>query len=829
LNAELLMLRNYLKVLFRNMRKDSFFSLINIFGLSIGMAACFFIFQYVYFESNYDHFNINSDRIYRVAISYSDNSEASPPSATNHPAVGPAMKADLPEVEDFARIVHSTVFMTAGSMISYKDREGNMKHFNEDRIYLADPSFLDIFSVPFIYGDSKNALSQPMSIALSKSTSEKYFGEGNSVGKTLVLNGKKLFVVSGVFKDIPENSHINFEMLISLKFMGENFGYNNWTWPEFYSYVLLEPDADPKKLERYFPRFLQKYMGEIMRSFNFTCQLHLQPITDIHLKSTYTNEPEPPGSAITVRILAISGVFVLLIAWINYINLSTAKSIERGLEVALRKVFGAKKSQLFLQFYVEALITSLLALLLAIIIVVTSFGLYIKLIGKNLGKAASSEALWKNENFWEVSGSIFLAGILIIGSASALKLAKLNPAALLKGKLGQLTTGISLRKVLVSFQFTLAVLLLGGTISVYNQLSFMRNRELGYSRDQILTVKAPIIKDSTFITKAARFKSELDKTPLITNVTWCSEIPGKVILARNNVWKVSEDEKNSVSSYLMEIDENFIPTLKIEILNGRNFISPDSSNVFKNTSTKVLINEKLRRTLLFKNNEEALDQNIYFRTQGRQVHGQIVGIVKNYHQRSLHEDYEPILYYYPNWNNWQYLAIHVNMSNLDQTLSTIESSYKELFPGNAFDFFFLDEYLNYQYKDDQVFGKVLSLFTFLAALVACLGLLGLSNYAIKIRGKEIGIRKLLGATIGGIVILFFKDFLRLVLLATIIATPIVYFVGNRWLNNYAFRTDLGWPVFVIPPLLLLVITFITISIQSAKAALTNPAATLRMK
>ena len=817
------MFKNYFKTAYRSLLKNKAFSLLNIFGLAIGMAACFFIFQYVHFETSYDRFHKNAKDLYRVPISYSGSFKGK--TASNHPATGPALKAEFPEVVDFARIVRPDLFMNA-STVTYKDAQGTVNSFNEDKMYIADQGFLTMFSFPFTEGDPKKALTTTNAVVISKSTALKYFGKENPMGKTIYLNKNFPLKVTGVFADVPENSHIRFNLLISFVTLGEKWGYDEWTWPEFYNYIQLRPGSDPSKLEAKFPALINKYIGAKMKELNFGCAFHLQPVTDIHLKSDYENEAGINGSDKEIYVLSIIGIFVLLIGWINYINLSTAKSMERAKEVGMRKVVGAGRLQLMFQFIIESFILNFIALCIAALLVLCLFPFFGSFIGKDLRHGLGS-GLWQAPWFWAASLAIFIAGSFIVGSYPAFVLSAFRPVLVLKGKFSQSGKGILLRRALVSFQFILSILLIAGTITVYRQLSFMRNQKLGYNKEQLLVVKAPAVYDSTFDQKMKYFTTELRKNPAVLNVGSSSEIPGKSILSRTGAYKSGEDKSHASGCYIMEMDENFLTTFQSGIAAGRDFKAQDTSSFFKKEKTRVLINEELARAMGYKDNESALNQDIYFQYGSIDHPGEIIGVVKNYHQRSLKEKYDPIMYVRPAYNYWKYFSLQMNTNNLGSSIASIEKLYKQTFLENPFEYFFLNDFFDQQYRSDQRFGRVFGLFTVLAIFISCLGLLGLSSFVVKLRTKEIGVRKVLGASVPSILMLFSKDFIKLVLIASAIAIPVVYFVAKRWLGNYAFRIELSWFIFLLPPILLLVVTLVTIGVQSLKAAVANPVKSLR--
>lgn len=824
------MLKNYFKIAYRTLLKNKAFSFLNIFGLAIGMAACFFIFQYVHFEQSYDHFNKHADNLYRVTISYSGSFSNLSPMATNHPAVGPAMKAEFPEVVNEVRIFDPILF-SSSLAISYKNRSGNMTAFNEGKMYVADSGFFSMFSYPLLAGNPATALSQPNAIVISQTTANKYFGKENPIGKTLYLNQKLPFSITGVFRDAPENSHLKFDMLISFKTVDNNNSFaSNWTWPEFYNYVQLAPGTDPKKVEAKFPAFIDKHLAAVLKQFSFGCAFHLQRVTDIHLRSALLKEPEVNGSEKEIYFLTIIGIFILTIAWINYINLSTAKSAERAKEVGLRKVVGSRRWQLVGQFITESFIVNLLALALAVLIALCCFPFFEPFVGKNMSNVYSSEGIWNTAGFWLVLSVIFIIGAFLVGSYPALVLSSFKPVDVLKGKFSRSGKGVFLRKALVSFQFILSLLLIGGSVTVYRQLDFMRSQDLGYNKDQVLVIKAPAVFDSLYVNKFALFISQLTANPAVNSVSLNSDIPGRSIIERNSVRKASEDASHNFITSVMQIDDHFIKTFQVKLVAGRNFRPNDTVDLNQTDirNIPVMINESLAKGLGFPNAEAALQQTVLLKIRVSELPCQIVGVLKDYHQRSLKETYDPIIYYCPaNYSNGNYFVLNMNTHNLQHDLATMKGTYNNIFPGTSFEYFFLNDYFNAQYKADQQFGKVFGLFTMLAIFIACLGLLGLSSFMIRLRTKEIGIRRVLGASVYSILALFSRDFVRMICLASLVAIPVIYYMAHKWLSNYAFHIGLGWYIFIVPPLLLIVISLAITVLQSTKAALNNPVNSLK--
>jgi putative ABC transport system permease protein len=533
------------------------------------------------------------------------------------------------------------------------------------------------------------------------------------------------------------------------------------------------------------------------------------------------------GSQRAIYFLSILGVFIIAIAWINYINLSTAKSMERAREVGLRKVVGATRLQLTAQFIFESLIINCIALLMAAMLVIVFTPYFEQFIGKHIGEAFIDSALWKRWYFWSIFFAVFIAGALQVGAYPAFILSSFKPIIVLKGKLLPTKGGISLRKALVAFQFVLSIILIAGTITMYSQLSYMRNQELGYKKDQLFVVKVPPPRDSTYHAQLSFFRSEIERNAAIGRMTSTRDIPGSRISGRNGVRKASEDKSKNTFIGLSEIDKDFIQVYQMKLAAGTNLPADELTNVFETKLAKVLINEALVTKLGYPNNQAALNERVIFTSWFGDINCEIVGVVKNYHQRSLKDQYEATLFYYFNQAVPTYFSMNVGTKDLSKNLAFIDALYKKVFPNDAYESFFLDEHFNKQYQADQQFGNIFGLFTILAIIVACLGLIGLSTYAIKLRTKEIGIRKVLGSTTYAIVYLFSKDFIQLVGIAAVVAFPIIYLGANEWLSNFAFHIKLSWFIFAGPPLLLLTISLLTIGWQSFKAALANPVNSLR--
>ncbi len=823
------MIRNYFKIAARSLAKNRFFSMIHIAGLAIGVAACLLIFQYVSFERSYDKFHDQAENIYRVPIRYSEGFSPFSKTAANHPALGPAMKRDFPEVEDFTRIM-DPINMGRKTALSYLNETGQRSTFIEEKTFIADSSFFTIFSFPFVSGSPTNALKKPNSIVLTSSMAIKYFGNEDPLHKTMNLGGSTghPLKVTGVIEDIPENSHLQFDALMSFQtYLGSDFADNSWVWPEFYTYVLLKPGTNSAALQAKFPALTERYMAEIHKEHNFKTYFSLQPLLDIHLHSDCANEPTNPGSNRMVQFLSILGIFILIIAWVNYINLSTSRSIERAKEVGVRKVVGARRSQLMGQFFSEAILLNALSISLGFVIAKLSLTSFSQVVGKNIGDSLLNYQLFLNPVFWVVfSGCIIISG-LIVGVYPALVLSKFRPVQVLRGRFHRGTQGVLLRKLLVGFQFVLSVLLIAATILVTRQISFMNKQELGYAKEQILVSRVPTYSDSISYVRNQVLAMELAQLPEVQSMTRSSEIPGKLIALRSESRPKGLDKEYNTSVFLKRVDHEYLSTFDIPIVAGRDFRQADSSRIYGAQNNKVLINRVLAESYGFKDPEDAIGKNIWFKLGQNEHLATVVGVVENYHQRSLKEAYDPLLYYFPLWDDWTFYSFKLSSTDWNKSVAAIERIYRKVVPDHTLDYFFLDEFFDRQYRAEQQFSKVCKLMAALAIFVACLGFFGLSALLLSQRTKEIGVRKILGATMVNIMHIVSKDFVYLLIVANVIALPIVVYLGGKWLDNFAFNNGIGWQPLLLPALFLLSIVIGIVLFQIRRSAVLNPIHALR--
>jgi len=823
------MIRNYFKIAWRNLIQNKIYSLINIGGLAIGITAYLLIIQYVNFESKYDLQQPHIDDLYRVTLSTNLGSKGFVNSAANHPSVGYTMKQDFPEVDNFARIVDKQIMMGT-FVLSYKNIQGDLVKSNvsNDMIYVADNSILDLFDIKLIKGNPKTALKEQRSVIISTKIAKRFFGDQDPLDKILTANRDISVRVAGVFEELPENTHLKFDMLISFSTLGPNMN-TVWNWPEFYNYVRLKPGTDPATVEAKFPAFVKKYLSEIMQEHSFEAKMDLQPVKDIHLKSHLSNEISINNNEKTLHFLWIIAVFVILIALMNFINLSTAKSTERAMEVGLKKVVGIKKEALMGQFLFESLIINTIAAAIAIILIsllVNPFNQFVEL-------QILSLDMWSGSEIWiHIATLVFLGGILA-GAYPAFVLSSFKPIEVLKGQFHQSEKGTFIRKALVVIQFTISIALMAGTFIMYSQFSYMQNQELGFDVKHNLIVNAPMVVDSTINTKLELFKDELLRNPNINVIAGISDVPGKKNPWYNTTRQVHEKREENVIINQLLIDHDFIETYKVKLLTGRNFRMEDRTfygqrgSDFPKEANRVLINRAAAELLGFPSLEAAVNKKIIFQYGPEDRTAEIIGVLENYHQQSLQNDYDPTLFLYPKYYDIHYLTINMNTENIESTIKDIGKKYEAFFPMDPYDYFFLDDHFNLQYQADRKFGQLFLLFAGLAILIAILGLFGLGSYMAMRRTKELCVRKVLGADLLHVLFLIPKSLLILVFISGLIAVPITYFLASKWLSNYVFRTAITIWMFVIPLLLVFVVATLSVLPESLKVALVKPADYLR--
>ncbi|HEY8916203.1 MAG TPA: ABC transporter permease [Chitinophaga sp.] len=796
------MLKNYLKIALRNLWKHKVFSFINITGLAVGMTACFLIFLYVHFELSYDSFHSKAGRIYRLATDVKTPTETLYNGTTNIPVV-PAIKNDFPEVESYVRVADLGILV----------RKGDLK-FQEDNIRVVDSTFFRVFDFKLLKGDMDKALQAPFTVVLTQTTAKKYFGDKDPVGQTLTFDtedGDRTATVTGLMEDFPENSQIKASMLLSMPSLIQVYAKNyadNWTVHHPASYLLLYPHTNPKTLEAKLPAFLQRRIGEMMAKNKMFYTLTLHPLKEVYLhfgnKYAWSGVD---GSERNVYIFSIVAVLILLIACFNFINLTTARAAERAKEVGIRKVVGAQRRQLSLQFIGESIILCCCAFVLTLILSAMLIPLFNQLAGKTVSKG-----LFQN---WPAIGCLWLGAIgigLLAGSYPAWVLSAFRPVTVLKGRFVTGGKGVLLRKGLVITQFTISLALIAATIIVYRQMSFMRSQDLGFQKDQMLVI-------STFNEKPQYvFRDAISRLKGVKGSTFSSAVPGgdnsSAYTKMENV--SSEMQESNMDLYFVDFD--YIDQYKMKLVAGRAF----SRDMATDSTQAMVINEATAKVLGYSTPQQAIGRR--FSQWGRE--GKIIGVLKDFHVRSLQQAIKPLTMRIEPDSWWQ-LSVHVAAKDLPNTMAAIEKQWNALVPGRPFTYNFLDASFDKQYRGEERFGNLFFYFSILAIVVSCLGLLGLVAYSTVQRTKEIGIRKVMGASVLNVVTLLSKDLIKLVLIAVIIAVPVVWYAMYQWLQGFAYRTTVEWWVFALSGLLAVAVALFTISFQSIKAALVNPIQSLR--
>lgn len=815
------MIKNYFKITFRNLLRNKGYSFINIFGLAVGLASCIIILLYVTHELSYDKHYENSDRIYRVAskVDFSGNymQFASAPAP-----MGPTLNQDYPEVEAMVR------FRPYGSELIRRGEE----NFKEENIVFADSSLFDVFSISVLHGNPGTALSEPFTVAISETMAQKYFDRSNAVGESLLFNDSNEYEVTAVYEDMPSASHFYFDFIRSMATIDEADN-GVWVSHNFRTYILLKEGTDPKAFEQNFESVIKTYvepqimqfMGvglEGFREAGNSIEYDLQPLTDIHLYSNLTGEFEPNGSITYVYIFSGLAIFVLVLACINFMNLATARSVKRAKEVGVRKTLGSMRGQLTAQFFSESILFTIIALLIALVLVELSVPFFSELAGREIVSSYMS-----NPGLVGVIAFIALITGFFAGSYPALMLSALKPVQVLKGRFNEKAGHGILRKGLVVFQFSISIFIIVALMVINEQLDYIQNRELGFEKDQVV-----IVNDAYALGETRQaiqtFRDQILDYPVFESATISSFYPvegyGK---DDRSFWPKGESpsEENLVNMQHWSVDEDYIPTLGMEIVDGRNF-EEDRDN----PGASVILNEAAADRFGFENPVGEII-TIYNVTQDGSIdmddlaEYEIVGVVENFHYESLRENITPLgLFYGASYGS---MAFKIASSDISQAVTILEENWNRYAPAQPFSFSFLDNRFEQMYRAETNMQDLMTAFSVLAVIIACLGLLGLSAYSVERRTKEIGIRKVLGAGVPSILGLVSAEFLKLILLSFILAIPLAYIGMNLWLREFAYRTDIGVEIFIRAGLGTLIIALITVSWQSIKAALMNPVNSLR--
>lgn len=805
------MFRNNIKIAFRNFARQKSYTFLNIIGLSLGMAASLLIIQYVKFERSFDTFHSRANDIYRIQYNGWQNGKLNFESAVAVPAVGPALKNNFPEVEEYTR------FLPVSGVIRYEKQGQEPIAFREERAQFADTLIFKVFDFKLVHGDSRTCLKGVNKVIISESLATKYFQKEEPIGKRFTLDGDQSMEVTGVFKDVPDNSHLKFDFLVSYETINaqtKDQSATSWGWYDFYCFVLLKPGTDVKVLQAKWDQFVFNTRNEEWKKYNQKQEFILRPLTDIHLysKLLYETSPEELRDGDSVYAVSVIAIFILIIAWVNYVNLATARSFKRANEVGVRKVVGAFRGQLISQFITESFLLNIIAAILAITIVRLSWSSFSSLTGWRI----PLEYMMQKE-FWLLVLFLFLLGALLSGFYPAIILSSFKPVSVLKGHVIRSSGGNYLRKGLVVFQFVASVFLISGSLIVYQQLSYMKNQNLGVDINQTLVMKGPsIVVDSLYRKNVEAFKNEILRIPGVKSITASSNIPGVENYWTNNIKRLSGGPEGSNVVTNMAVDYDFIPQYNIKMIAGKNFDRSAPAD-----RRRIMINQSLAKELEFTDPKLAPGEKVL---SGRDTL-EIVGVIEDFHQMSLKTPIIPLVCRLGVPGS--YYSIKLETANFKDVISSLEKQWGEFFPGNPIDYFFLDEFFNRQYERDDRFGEVFTLFTFLAIFIASLGLVGLASFMAMQRTREIGIRKVMGSSVSGIIVLLSKGFMQPVLIAILLACPLGWWLMDRWLQSFPYHTTVNPWVFVISGGLVLVIAFVSVSSQTLKAAMTKPADTLK--
>lgn len=796
----------YIKIAIRNILKNKLYSIINILGLGIGVASFILILFYVRYEKSYDTFYENSDRIYRLRYERSSAEGEAVRFASCCPPAALRIRELYPEAEKIARIFRYRATVIFGD-----------KTFYEERMYFAEQQIFDVFDFQLITGSKESGISDANCAFISESYSRKYFGNSDPLGKTINVDKEMSFVVTGIFRDIPENSHLKFDILLSWPNLLTHYGADietSWGDTGFFTYFMLKPGVDPDEFEEKLKPLVERDFGDVLKEYKLTLDLKVQPLTDIHLNSSYMQEMEVNGNKNSVFFLSVIAFFILIIAWVNYINITTARSLTRATEVGLSKVVGASRKQLVIQFFIETFLINLLAFLVSVILLVLLLPVFHSFTG-----ISGFYNIWNHPWFWGVIMFLFVLSVFLSGTYPVIVLTSFKTSEVLKGKYVYSRHGVFIRKALVVFQLIMAIGLITCTSFVFRQVKFLMKQDKGISTSDVLAVRAPRVRDNTFGSKLLVFKEELLKNQVISKFSVGTEVPGRQILwDAGGIFRVGSDQSKNYQ--IVGIDWDYLNLLEAKIIAGRNFEKSYSTD-----SSSLILNEKATKWMEFASPEEAVNTKVNY--WGKIY--TIVGVVKDYNQQSPKEEFEPHIFrFMPHGRDVRgFFLMKLSSGSETQVLKIVEERFKEFFPDNPFDYFFLDDYYNQQYRDERLLGNIFGAFAILAIFITCMGIFGLTSFMMLQKTKEISIRRVTGSNIFGIIILFSKEFISITLIAFLIAVPVCYFWLIEWLQTFELKMDVSLWSFIIPFIFTLILTLITIGVIVYKTASASPVDNLR--
>lgn len=817
------MVYNYLRIAFRNLSKRKGFTLINICGLAIGVACCLLISMYVFYELSYDTFHEKSDRIYRLTqTSISPTKEEA--GATTPFKAGPTLASEYPGM-----VETSVRFFDLQEDIRTLENREDDRTFRVDHFYFVDSTLFDVFDVSLIRGNPAEALAEPLSVILTDKWAKRYFGDQNPIGKTLKFKGIADFTVTGVMEPLPATSHMNLEMLVSFHSLYEIYSSttwdDSWLWNPCWTYILLKEDASPEQLKSQLPSFAEKYYNPNYPEGE-RVEPGLQPLTDIHLYSNLDQEMQPNNSIFYIYLFSAVAILILLTGCINFMNLSTARSTERSREVGMRKVLGADRRQLFYQFMGESFLMSFLAMLSALLLVYLALPWFNDFIGRELNLG-----FFGTGNIIAVLFCLFISVSLLSGIYPAVYLSGFNPINILQGNIYKKGGGGAFRKGLVIFQFTLSVILIIGTIIVYQQLQHMQNKKLGFDKEQVVVMP---IKQNLIAWEFPNFKEQALQNSNIRQVAGASKILGSDIQTYYRYTPAASSINQSSTNQGLFVTHDFLETYNIKLLAGRSF----SRDYPTDAEQALIINEKMLDLLDVDTPEDAIGRPfVYTSSDGDRTRYSVIGVTENFNYTSIKKEIEPLIIRLvederPILRYIEHVSVKIAPNALPEALEHLESVWKEINYIDPFTYSFHDEELEKVYASEMTMGKVAGIFAGLCILIACLGLFGLASFTASLKTKEIGIRKTLGASITGIVTMLSKEYIKLVLTANIIAWPVIYYLAVQWLQNFPYRLTLGWNIawaFIIAAVASLLICLLTVSWQSLKAAMINPVDSIRQE
>ena len=804
------MLKNFFVSSFRNLYKNRTFTVINITGLALGIACFLLIISYVLFEYSYDNFHPDLDKIYRIESLFykGDNITDNWPTSTN--GYAPAMHKNFPEINDFTRINWYDSYRT----IRYEDIK-----FREKHVCYADSNFFTFFSFPILKGDPETFLIEPNSIVISESIARKFFKDQDPMNRILIVSTLRYTyhcLVTGIFKDLPENSSLQFDAVISWE-TSPLWMRDFWYLHESYSYVKINTTEQALKVEEKFPDLAEQYKTqEALKELKWV--IDLVPMKEIHLNPAKPYEIDAKGNRKAVIFFSIVAIIILLIAWINYINLTTARAIDRAKEVGIRKISGSTGFQLYTQFLIDALILNTMAVLTASALVYIAKILIMKFIGDIF-----NFDFWFTKSFLYIILFVFLTGIFGAGAYPALVISAFKPIQVLKGKFVRSKSGSWYRKVLSIVQFGASFILIAGTIIIYKQIQFMRDKDLGIDINQVMVLEAPVQTDD-YQQKIQTFKKELRRIPGVESVTGSGTVAGMQVAKFLANRRFHADAEEDRLYEMLMTDYDYIDTYDLEIVAGRNFDRDRPSDL-----KALILNESSVRQFGFTDPENALNEKIHLEIN-RDEPNEVIGVIRDYHQQSLQKSFTPIILFMDPEYSWipiEYYSMKFNVSNIDQIMRECKKTWDNFFPESSFDYFFLDEFYDQQYTLDFQYGKIFTIFSMIAIFIAILGLLGLSMHSSTQRIKEIGIRKVLGASGISIYQLLVKEIIFLILIASLLAIPATYFAMSKWLNSYAFKITPSLWIYLLPTIIIIIISVSSISQVLLRTIRANTANILR--